>query len=315
MNFAPIALFVYNRPEHTEKTLDLLSKNIFADSSILYIFSDGPKNNATSEDLEKIYKTRELLKSKQWCKEVVIKEGKTNLGLANSIISGVTELVNHYGSVIVLEDDIIVGNGFLKYMNEALEMYKNNSLVGCIHGWNYNLEIPENANSSFFLRGADCWGWATWRRAWDIFEPDGKKLLKIIKLRKNEFDFDRRGTHNYCEMLEDQINGKNDSWAIRFHASLYLAGKFCLHPSRSLVKNIGLDNSGTHCGSRDLFQEFVDYIELVELPVLESEWFFDSFLVLQKKANSSKSKWQKLKTLIKFSLRYPNYLYFHIKSY
>lgn len=299
MNFAPIALFVYNRPEHTEITLEALSKNTSAGDSVLYIFSDGPKVNATIEEIEKINQTRALLKNKQWCKEVIITERKANVGLSNSIISEVTELVNQYGSIIVLEDDILTGRGFLKYMNEALAMYQNNSLVGCIHGWNYHFANIENYDSTFFLKGADCWGWATWSRAWDLFEPDGKKLLDNIKRKEKEFDFDRRGTHKYVEMLEDQIHGRNDSWAIRFHASLYLAGKFCLHPTRSIVKNIGLDSSGTHCGTADLFQNPVDNIELVELSVIETDWFFDAYISSQQITITSKSTWQKLKTLLK----------------
>ena len=303
MDLAPIALFVFNRPEHTEKTLEALSKNTFAGDSVLYIFSDGPKDNATSEEIEKINQTRALLKNKQWCKEVIIKERKNNLGLANSVISGVTEIVNHYGSIIVLEDDILTGKGFLKYMNDALKMYQNNSLVGCIHGWNYNFADTENSESTFFLKGADCWGWATWSRDWKLFEPDGNKLLDKIKRKKKQFDFDRRGTHKNVQLLEDQINGRNDSWAIRFHASLYLAGKFCLHPTKSIVTNIGLDGSGAHCGTVELFQNPVDNIDLVELPVIETDWFFDAYISSQQITNTSKSTWQKLKRLLNRSFR------------
>ena len=299
MDFAPIALFVYNRPEHTEKTLEALCKNTFAGDSVLYIFSDGPKDNSTSEELEKINRTRAVLKNKQWCKEVIIKERKTNLGLAASIISGVSELVNQYGSIIVLEDDIVAGPGFLKYMNEALKMYQKNTLVGCIHGWNYSLVNPKNSNSTFFLKGADCWGWATWSRAWELFEPNGQKLLDNIKRNKMEFDFDRRGSHKYVEMLEDQIHGRNNSWFIRFHASLYLAGKFCLHPTRSIVKNIGLDGSGTHCGTTDILQDSIDNIDLIELPVTETDWFFEAYISSVLKTKTLISTLQKLKKLLK----------------
>lgn len=299
MGFAPIALFVYNRPNHTEKTLEALSKNSIAASSILYIFCDGPKKNASIEDLEKIVHTRTIVKSKHWCGKVIIEEKNTNLGLSNSIISGVSKLVNQFGSVIILEDDILVGTGFLKYMNEALNMYQFNEKVGCIHAWNYSFSKFENPDSTFFLKGSDCWGWATWSRAWCLFESDGNILLDKIKQQKLEFDFDRRGTHKYVEMLEDQIKGKNDSWAIRFHASLYLAGKFCLHPTRSMVKNIGLDSSGTHCGDIDLFQEVVQNIDLVELPVIEKDWFFEEFISSYSNKNILKSVWEKLIKLLK----------------
>lgn len=277
MILAPVALFVYNRPDHTEEVLEALSKNIFAEQSILYIFSDGPKENASSEDLDKIYRTRALLKNKQWCKEVIIKERETNLGLANSIISGVTELVNHYGSIIVLEDDILTSSGFLKYMNEALDMYRNEEKVGCIHAWNYDLDMMGQAVSTFFLRGADCWGWATWKRAWKHFNPDGSFLLQHIIEKNLEYEFNRRATHDYVNMLKNQISGKNSSWAVRWHASLFIDNMFCLHPVKPIVKNIGLDNSGTHCGTLDWEQQPVDYIVVDKIDVIEDELFFEIY--------------------------------------
>jgi hypothetical protein len=297
MKLAPIALFVYNRPEHTEKTLEALSKNIFADQSILYIFADGPKDNTTSEDLEKVYLTRELLKNKQWCKEVIIKESETNLGLANSIILGVTELINNYGSIIVLEDDILAGQGFLKYMNEALALYMNEEKVGCIHAWNYALENTLISGSTFFLRGGDCWGWGTWERAWNLFNSNGTELLDVIKEKGLEYQFNRNGTHKFVDMLERQTLGLNNSWAIRWHASLFLAGQYCLHPVKPIVKNIGLDNSGTHCGIDNLKQEPVEFIDLTLIPVTEELVFFKEFAETQQKNNLT--SWQKSKSFLK----------------
>lgn len=149
------------------------------------------------------------------------------------------------------------------------------------------------------MKGADCWGWATWRRAWCLFEPEGKILLDKLKQQKLEFDFDRRGTHMYVKMLQDQIDGKNDSWAIRFHASLFLSDKYCLQPTKSIVINIGLDSSGTHCGDIELFQESEQNIDLVELPVIESDWFFEEFISSYSNTNILKSVWEKLKKLLK----------------
>ena len=277
MKFAPIALFVYNRPDHTEQALEALNKNIFADQSVLYVFADGPKPDATIEDLEKIKRTRAILKKKQWCSKVIIKENQLNKGLAKSIISGVSEVLNAFDSIIVLEDDIVAGEGFLKYMNEALTLYKNEKQVGCIHAWNYDMDMTGYNHSTFFLKGADCWGWATWKQAWEYFNPDGSFLLKYIKENKLEYEFNRKGTHDFVNMLKNQISGKNNSWAIRWHASLFINNMFCLHPVKPIVKNIGLDNSGTHCAALELEQEPLSYIDINKIKIAENELFFQVY--------------------------------------
>ncbi len=277
MTLAPIALFVYNRPTHTEQTLEALFKNIFAKESTLYIFCDGPKAGATIEDLDMISRTRAIIKSKQWCKDVIVKEYSTNQGLANSIISGVTEVLNAFDSIIVLEDDILAGPGFLKYMNDALNVYKEEEKVGCIHAWNYDLDMADEKASTFFLKGADCWGWATWKRGWEHFNADGSFLLKHIKKKNLEYEFNRRGTYDYLNMLKNQINGKNDSWAIRWHASLFIHNMFCLQPVKPIVRNIGLDNSGTHCTTLKIEQQPVDYINVQRIEIVEDDLFFESY--------------------------------------
>lgn len=301
METAPIIFFVYNRPWHTEQTLNALMENEFSDQSVLYIYADGPKENADESTLNNIKRTREVIKSKKWCKEVIILERENNLGLANSIINGVTDIVNKYGKVIVLEDDIITSKGFLTYMNNALSLYANESNVGCIHGWNYNLDTSDYNESTFFLKGADCWGWATWERAWILFNPDGSYLLNYVLSQKLEYKFNRNGTHAFVSMLKDQINGKNNSWAIRWHASLFLANKFCLQPTKAIVKNIGMDNSGIHCGYSDIVQNCIDYIEVNKIKVQESEWFFTAYASsLKRKDNNIKiNKFCKIKNLVK----------------
>ena len=122
-----------------------------------------------------------------------------------------SEVIKKHGKVIVLEDDILPSRGFIKYMNDALQIYNSDSEVGCIHAWNYNFDTIDNQQSTFFLRGADCWGWATWERAWLLFNKDANYLLSEIKKLNSTFEFDRRGTHNYTAMLQDQIEGKVNS--------------------------------------------------------------------------------------------------------
>jgi hypothetical protein len=298
---SPIALFVYNRPWHTEQALIALSGNDLADQSILYVFSDGPKIDADKEMKFRIDETRRIVKSKKWCKQVVIREQKENSGLSKSIIHGVTEVVNNHGSVIVLEDDIVASKGFLKYMNDALTFYSGTDKVSCIHGWNYHLDYTGIENSTFFLKGADCWGWATWEDSWKLFNANGAELLDAITKNKSIYEFNRKGTHEFTKMLKDQIEGKNDSWAIRWHASLFLQNKYCLHPTRPIVKNIGLDNSGTHCGDYTYKQEPVDFIEVKKIPIKESDWFYNAYSELEggKSISNKPVKWFLLKKYIR----------------
>jgi hypothetical protein len=246
--FSPIALFGYNRLSHTRKTVEALQKNEFAECSNLFIFSDGAKNQ---ESIAAVNDVREYIKTIGGFKSVNIVERDENFGLANSIIHGVTKLCKEYGRVIVVEDDLVTSPFFLRYMNEALDIYANESAVASIHGYWYTVdsEMPE----TFFLRGASCWGWATWSHAWNIFQEDGQKLLDELKNKKLTRSFDLDGAMAYTQMLEDQIKGKNNSWAIRWHASTFLANKLQLSPGRSLVRNIGFDGSGTHSGESDAF--------------------------------------------------------------
>lgn len=250
-NLAPIAFFVYNRPRQTAKTLAALKENILAGDSILYVFCDGPKEDASKEHIERINEVRQLVKNTTGFKDVIIIEQVKNNGLANSIINGVTEIVNNHGKVIVLEDDLVSSRYFLTYMNEGLRLYENNKKVISLHGYIY--PIKTKINKCFFIKGADCWGWATWKRGWEMFESDGQKLLKELKSKglTNEFDFDN--SYPYTKMLEDQIAKRNNSWAIRWYASAFLAGKLTLYPNVSYIQNIGMDNSGTHSGKTTAF--------------------------------------------------------------
>lgn len=256
MTTAPIALFVYNRPEHTIKTVEALKNNLLADESELFIFSDGFKGDY---DKTGVGEVRNYIRTVTGFKNVRIFEKDQNIGLANSIIGGISEIVNKYGKVIVMEDDLVASPHFLQYMNDALNLYETEEKVISIHGYVYPIKnLPE----TFFIRGADCWGWATWKRAWNLFEPDGKKLLdQLYKMElKKEFNFNN--TMSYANMLRNQIAGKNSSWAIRWYASAFINDKLTLYPGHSLIRNIGLDSSGFHLGKTDVFD-----VELSSTPI------------------------------------------------
>src|SRR5262249_35869456 len=153
-----------------------------------------------------------------------------NFGLAQSIVQGVSGTVAQHGRIIVLEDDMVTSPHFLTYMNQALDKYADEARVVSIHGYVYPVEQP--LPETFFLPGADCWGWATWKRGWSCFNPDGQFLLNELKRQKLIRDFDFNGAFPYSEMLQAQIKGANDSWAVRWYASALLAGKLTLYPGR-----------------------------------------------------------------------------------
>jgi hypothetical protein len=310
MKLAPVVLFAYNRPIHTKKVLDSLALNQQATQTLLYIFCDGPKENASDDTIKQINEVRDIVNSEKRFHAVNIQVQSENLGLSKSIISGVTSIVEKHDKVIVLEDDILVGTGFLKYMNNALELYENEPQVGCIHGWNYSFKnLNDIKESTFFLKGADCWGWATWASSWRNFEANGTRLFNEIKKRKLEYSFDRNGTHGFTQMLQDQIDKKNDSWAIRWHASLFLRDIYCLHPTIPIVKNIGLDGSGTHCDENQSEQFYINEISIHKVKVQEAKWFFEKFeleFLFKKKLSPPKKHKLFKKIILKIKTQFIN---------
>lgn len=276
MTPAPIALFVYNRPEHTKKVLEALVKNDLAPLSELYVFSDGPKRPL---DATAVAAVRSVLTSIAGFKFVRVISRDSNYGLARSITQGVGELVAKHGRIIVLEDDLVTSRYFLQYMNEALELYEHDERVVSVHGYVY--PTKEQLPETFFMRGADCWGWATWQRGWDIFQSDGTKLLAELEAKKLTKAFDLGGVYPYTYMLKSQIRGFNRSWAILWYASAFLSGKLTLYPGRSLVRNIGFDKSGTHTGVTDYFMGELSTgpIHIAPVPVVASAAALRAFQV------------------------------------
>jgi hypothetical protein len=266
MPLAPIALFGYNRPEHLKKTFQALKNNTLAAQSNLYIFLDGPKPGAE----ESTKTVRAAAKQFTGFKSIKIIESSENLGLSKSITSGVTQLIKQYGKTIVLEDDLETSPFFLKYLNDALELYQDEERMACISGYFYphKDKLPE----TFLIKGADCWGWATWERAWNLYEEDSKILLRIIRDCNLTKEFNFNGTVDYRQMLQDKIEGKNNSWAINWYASAFIHKTYTLYPNESFVNNIGNDNSGTHCEATDAFTVRIREtpLKLEKLPMQES---------------------------------------------
>ena len=260
-NFAPIALFVYNRPEHTRRTLKFLRENKLAEESRLFIFSDGPK---TAKDADKVAEVRELIKDVEGFKSVEVIERSNNLGLANSIIDGVTKLVTKYGKVIVFEDDLISYPYTLKYFNQGLDKYQNEPKVMHIGAYMYPLD-RRDLPDAFFSRIATSWGWATWKRSWDDFEADIDTLIKRFDDKKiHAFSIEK--TMNFWRQIKEFKAGRNDSWAIRWYASIFLKGGLSLNPSYSLVNNIGHDGTGIHSGVNDIYNVRINPNPILQFP-------------------------------------------------
>lgn len=239
---APIALFVYNRLTHTRQTIEALQKNMLAIESDLIIFSDAAKSEA---QVEAVGKVRQYIHQIGGFKSVTIIERKVNYGLAKSIIEGVTSIVNKFGRIIVLEDDLVVSPYFLRFMNDALDFYQNEEKVMHISGYMFPID-NESLPETFFLRTSSCWGWATWDRAWKHFSKEPKKLLKEFS-EETVSRFNMDGAYNFWTQVEQNENGLINTWAVFWYASIFQVSGLCLHPAFSMVNNIGHDGTGENC--------------------------------------------------------------------
>ena len=242
MNYAPIVLFVYNRLEHTKKTVEALRSNYLSDKSNLFIYSDGPKSDL---DISSVAELRSYIRSISGFKKVTLVERPKNLGLSKSIILGVSEVCQNSGKVIVLEDDMITSSFFLEFMNEALSKFESDERVWSINGYTYPIEAKD-LNETFFWRVADCWGWATWEDRWKYFEKNPKKLISDFT-SKDILKFNIDGSLDLWDQVLKNNKGQLDTWAVFWYAAAFKRGALSLNPSVSLVKNIGLDGTGENC--------------------------------------------------------------------
>ncbi|MCF7560323.1 hypothetical protein L3X39_06690 [Sabulilitoribacter multivorans] len=271
MSLSPIVLFAYNRPMHTKKVLDALAINPEAKESELYIFCDGPKLKISSDGLNNINEVVNIAKSENRFKNVYVRINKKNKGLAKSIIEGVTEVVEKYGRIIVLEDDIEVSSGFLKFMNDALKLYESNDNIMHISGYMYphKEDLPE----TLFFNVPLCWGWATWSNSWQRFSEDSIYLWNELKHKKKFKDFDKFGGDYLSSQLAHNITGKLNTWFVKWHASVMLQKGYTLFPRKSMVQNIGFDNSGVHNGIQTEFHisSLAKTINVEPINLVESE--------------------------------------------
>ena len=245
---APIVMFVYNRPRHTLLSVEALQQNELAKESDLIIYSDASKSESQADAVREV---RQYISQIDGFRSVTIVEREINFGLARSIIDGVTSVVNKYGRIIVLEDDIVTSPHFLTFMNDALGAYRDEEKVMHISGYMFPIDtsgLPE----TFFLRTASCWGWATWDRAWRHFRKDPLRVISEYS-EQEIYRFNMDGACGFWSQVLKNANGLINTWAVFWYASVFEEDGLCLHPAVSMVDNIGNDDTGMHCGKSSVF--------------------------------------------------------------
>tara|TARA_Y100000389_G_scaffold147641_1_gene146557 strand:- start:29241 stop:30131 length:891 start_codon:yes stop_codon:yes gene_type:complete len=269
MNYSPVILFVYNRPNHLKKTLSFLKKNSETKKSFIYIFSDGYKNN-DSMDQKKVEQVRDIIKKINFFKKKFIFERKKNIGLRNNIIRGINLAFKNNSKLIILEDDILVSRYFLKFMNESLTKYYKNNKVWHISGWNYDINEVTISDDVFFIKNMNCWGWGTWKNRWNKINLESEKLIrKFSKSDKYRFNLDN-SFENFSQIIRN-YESKKSTWAIFWNATIYLNNGLCLNPLKSLTSNIGQDESGTNTTNTQLVNEKINNNKNFKYPNIISE--------------------------------------------
>jgi hypothetical protein len=243
IDLSPIVLFVYNRPEHTKRTIESLLKNPLAEKSTLYIFSDGPKSDS---DEKSVCAVRNYIQALKGFNKIEIIERDKNLGLANSVIIGVDEIFRNYYKVIVMEDDMLSSPYFLKFMNDLLIMFENNRSIYSVTGYTFPIKIPDDYTHPLYLAPrASSWGWGTWKDRWEKVDWEMSDYRSFIKDKATIREFNKGGD-DLTRMLTNSISGKIDSWAVKWCYAHFKNKAYCVYPVTSRIKNIGADRSGVH---------------------------------------------------------------------
>lgn len=257
-SLAPLIIFTYNRLDTLELVIKSLQKNILADETDLFIFSDFARKE---KDIKSVNRVRSFLNSVDGFKSVTIIERKENYGLAKNIIEGVTDIIDKYEKVIVLEDDLITSRNFLSYMNQALDFYEDDERIFAISGYTGNLPSLKNLEDEGYLSyRPSSWGWATWKKEWIKNDWKVKDFDEFVRDKKAIKNFNRGGI-DMTRMLKHCIEGKNHSWAIRWSYTMYKLDKYCFYPKISKVQNVGFGEEATNCTGVDIYQTNLDKSE------------------------------------------------------
>lgn len=251
-DLAPIALFVFNRPSHTQRLLASLSTNAEFLNSYLYIFCDGSRR---PEEDHLVAATRGVVHDFLHPNKIII-ESTDNKGLAKSIRNGVSSIFEKFDRIIVLEDDLITSSVFLNYMNTALELYSNENSVMQISGHMFNVAVVKE-DASLVLPFTTSWGWGTWRRAWKHDAALRAKAEACLENKAWRFRFDQQGSYPFSRMLLNSMLGGNQSWAIWWYFQVFCSGGLTVFPGQTLVLNSGFDGTGTNCRDQAISKEIL----------------------------------------------------------
>ncbi|HEX3386575.1 MAG TPA: hypothetical protein VHS53_15350 [Mucilaginibacter sp.] len=297
---APVVLFIYNRPVHTRRTLEALSRNVFANETVLYVFADGPKENASQEALNLINQAREVIKEKQWCKEVVLELRERNMNLEDNIIDGITRVINRHGKAIMLDDDLLTSPYFLKYCNEGLTIYEDSKQVFSINAQMFDIDFETEPEVFLSPIATNSTGWATWADRWNLFESNPPYINEIdadpfLKARFNV------GVQNKMMMLKHM-----NTWDIRWYYTVFVRNGLGVFPTRSLIENIGFDGSGTHKGWENISQKlYLEPIPVTRLTTINLKHYSRMLNFVKIEPVSTRQKIKNLlKRILPFKLSY-----------
>ena len=267
---SPVVVFSYNRPLHLKQTLEALSKNDLASESVLYIYCDGAKPDMLDEQKQRLLDNRQVAHSAVGFKEVHVVERERNMGLKANIVGAVTEIVNQYGRIITLEDDVVTSPGFLRFMNDALDFYANEDRVMHVSGymWPHRGKLQ---NTFFYEVPYPGGGWATWARAWKYYIDDTSYLYHYW--RQDWGTFNKFGGNYLQRQLEANYAGTLNTWFIKWHAVMLMRNALTLYPHTSLTNNIGFDSEATNCYTTTKFDvdRLAENVEVTPIPIVENK--------------------------------------------
>lgn len=247
MKISPIAFFCFNRADKTRTVLEALAKNHLAKESEIFIFCDGPRNIRDLKSLQEVHK---VIDSVDGFRKIHLIKREINHGSKESIIRGINQVLENSDTVIAVEDDILTSEGFLTFINQSLEFYKDQKNIWCVTGFNYPsymTSFPKNYQEDvFFVKGKNsAWGWGIWKDRWEKVDFELKDFDEFSKNKTSIKEFNKAGS-NLFEMLCLQKKGKIDAWDIQLSYAMFKNNAYTAHSSIPLVKNIGFDSSGTH---------------------------------------------------------------------
>lgn len=241
-DWAPIALFIYKRPEHTSRMISSMQACAGFSQSPVYVFADGPKG---PQEIPEVLAARAVARSLLGDR-AIYRERESNLGLESSLIAGVSELCDLYGRAVVIEDDLVVAPSFLAFINGGLAKYERDAIVMQVCGYMYDVPELRHRQEGIFLPMTNSLGWGTWKRAWDQFDPEARGWRDNLRDGATQKRFDIDGHYRYFRMLSHHMATPTPAWDIRWYYTVFMNDGLVLFPPRTLVLHRGFDGTGTH---------------------------------------------------------------------